>query len=219
MSVPVGVVLDVNETLFALETLDMVFDDAGLEGKRDLWFARTLRNGFALSAAGRFRSFPDVAREAFVSLAPERLGLDDANALMSAFADLQPHPEVAAALKALKSAGARTVTLSVGNAANVERLFEQSGMAGLVDQHLSCDQVNRWKPAPEPYLYACEALNQDPASVWMIAAHAWDLTGAKAVDMKTAWVSRLEKTYDTNFAEPDITGSDLVDVVSRLLDG
>lgn len=212
-----AVVLDVNETLFSLGALDPVFDECGLAGQRDLWFARTLRSGFALTCMGAYRAFPEVARQALKSLDPSRIEGAEQDALMSAFANLDPHPEVAPALRALKDAGARVVTLSVGNAANVERLFDRAGLSGLVDAHLSCETVQRWKPAPEPYLHACDVLGVEPDEAWMLAAHSWDIGGASVVGMRTAWVSRLEGTFDEAFPSPDVSGADLVQVVDRLL--
>lgn len=213
-----AVVLDVNETLFSLDALDPVFADLGLADQRDLWFARTLRNGFALTSAGIYRSFPDVARGAFLSLAPERLSVAEADELLAAFGRLAPHPEVPAALERLRSTGKPVVTLSVGNAANVERLFHNSGMEGLVTRHLSCEAVGKWKPAPDPYLLACQEVGLAPSETWMVAAHSWDLAGARAVGMKTAWLSRLEGRFDPNFGSPDVQGRDLMDVVSQVIE-
>jgi len=214
-----AVVLDVNETLFSLDELDPVFASLGLADQRDLWFARTLRNGFALTCAGVYRSFPDVARGAFLSLAPERVSDADADELLSAFGRLTPHPEVLEALERLQSTGTPVVTLSVGNAANVERLFRNSGMGDLVTRHVSCEAVGKWKPAPEPYLHACQELGATPSETWMVAAHSWDLSGARAVGMRTAWLSRLEGRFDPNFGSPDLQGRDLLDVVAQMIEG
>lgn len=216
MGKPHGVVLDVNETLFSLRSLDAVFDQVGQPGARDLWFARTLRSGFALNSLGSYRSFPDVAGECFRSLNPAGIGAKEQEALMAAFATLEPHPDVAPALRRLRDAGVPVVTLSVGNAANVERLFRRAGLDDLVPTHLSCETVHRWKPAPEPYLHACEVLGHDPQDVWMVAAHSWDIGGAAAIGMRTGWVSRLEGVFDETFERPDVTAADLGGIVDRL---
>lgn len=213
-----AVVLDVNETLFSLDALDPVFADVGLTNQRDVWFSRTLRNGFALTCAGMYRSFPQVAREAFLSLAPERVTDDHADELLAAFGLLTPHPEVSEALERLSSGGQPVVTLSVGNAANVEQLFRNAGMGDLVTRHLSCEAVGKWKPAPDPYLYACQEIGFAPGETWMVAAHSWDLSGARAVGMKTAWLSRLEDRFDPNFGSPDVQGRDLMDVVAQMIE-
>ena len=118
-----------------------------------------------------------------------------------------------------RSDGIDTVTLSVGNASNVERLFQRAGMADLVTRHLSCEEVQRWKPSYEPYLHACRALDTDPAATWMVAAHAWDLAGARGVGMKTAWLSRLEGEFDASFGAPDVSGRDMGEVADRLVAG
>ena len=212
-----ALVLDVNETLFSLETLDALFANWGVPDGRELWFARTLRNGFALTCAGTYRTFPEVAGSALISLAPERLGDEQVRELFDAFGELTPHPEVADALSRARSAGIDMVTLSVGNASNVERLFQRAGMADLVTRYLSCEDVQRWKPSPEPYLLACRALETDPAATCMVAAHAWDLAGARGVGMKTAWLSRLEGNFDVNFGAPDVSGRDMGEVIDRLV--
>ncbi len=193
MASPSAVVLDVNETLFSLESLDPLFEEWGLLGQRDLWFARTLRNGFALTAAGQYRSFPEVARQALVSLAPDRISAAEADELLGAFGALEPHPEVRGALTSLRDARVPVATLTVGNATNVERLFARAGLDDLVTTHLSCEQVSRWKPAPEPYRMACQVLESELHETWMVAAHASDLTGAHGVGMRTAWLSCLEE--------------------------
>lgn len=218
--VPVqGVILDVNETLFSLDALQQVFGDVGLQDQRELWFARTLRTGFALTCMGEYRSFPEVARETFKVMAPDRVGNAEQDALIEAFARLHPHPDVAPALAMVHEARLPVATLSVGNAANVERLFDGAGLGGLVDIHLSCETVQRWKPAPEPYLYACEVLGVDPTNAWLVAAHSWDIGGAAAVGMRTAWLSRLEGHFDESFAAPDVVGVDLIEVVERVVAG
>ena len=212
-----ALVLDVNETLFSLESLDALFANWGVPDGRELWFARTLRNGFALTCAGTYRIFPEVAGSALISLAPERLGDEQVREFFDAFGQSTPHPEVADALSRARSAGIDMVTLSVGNASNVELLFQRAGMADLVTRHLSCEDVHRWKPSPEPYLLACRALETDPAATWMVAAHAWDLAGARSVGMKTAWLSRLEGEFDANFGAPDVSGRDMREVIDRLV--
>lgn len=217
MARPRAIVLDVNETLFSLDALEPVFEELGLPGAVNVWFARTLRNGFALTCLGEYRTFPEVAAGALESLNPGRVRRSDIDTLLEAFGTLRPHPDVPIALNRLRDSGIAMVTLSVGSAANVERLFEAAGLTHAVDVHLSCSSVERWKPAAEPYVFACERLRLPPEDVWMVAAHAWDISGAKAVGMNTAWISRLEGTFDSNFGEPDVGARDLVELVDHFL--
>lgn len=213
-----GIVLDVNETLFSLDALQPVFDRLGLGDQRDLWFARTLRSGFAVTCLGGYRPFPEAARAALVSLAPDRVREQDCDALLACFAQLDPHPDVELGLRMLAEQDVPVVSLSVGNADNVARLFDRAGLGELVGTHLSCTEVQRWKPAPEPYLHACSTLGVAPDDAWMVAAHSWDIGGAAAVGLRTAWISRLEGEFDPMFGKPDVSGPDLPSAVRAVLD-
>lgn len=215
MGKPKAVVLDVNETLFSLGSLQPVVEGLGISS--ELWFAQTLRTGFALTCIGEYRTFPQVAESALRVLSGGRAGQSDVDRLFEAFGKVRPHEDVLPALHRLQESHVRVVTLSVGNAENVQRLFDLAGLSDMVERHLSCEAVRRWKPAPEPYLYACEQLGLDAPDTWMVAAHSWDIGGARATGMRSAFVSRLEGTFDESFGRPDVVGADLVEVVDSLL--
>jgi len=212
-----GVLLDVNETLLDLSGLQPAFDSLGLPDAQALWFARTLRNGFALAAANDCRPFADVARATLVSLDPKRLKPADADVILDAFTRLQPHPDVEPGLRSLADAGIPAITLTVGDAEVVARIFETHGLGNLVAGHLSAADFGRWKPAPAPYLAGCLALGLPPGDVTMVAAHSWDLHGAHRAGLRTAWISRLEQVHPDIFATPDIQGPDLPAVAAQII--
>lgn len=212
-----GVLLDVNETLLDLSGLQPAFDSLGLPDAQPLWFARTLRNGFALAAANDCRPFADVARASLISLDPARLTTRDADVILDAFTRLQPHPDVEPGLRALAEAGIPSLTLTVGDAEVVARIFEAHGLGDLVAGHLSAADFGRWKPAPAPYLAGCLALGLPPGEVTMVAAHSWDLHGAHRAGLRTAWISRLEHVQPDIFATPDIEGPDLLSVTAQIV--
>lgn len=212
-----GVLLDVNETLLDLSGLQPAFASIGLPDAQPLWFARTLRNGFALAAANDCRPFADVARATLVSLDPTRLKPKDADAILDAFTRLKPHPEVELGLRTLADAGIPAITLTVGDAETVARIFDAHGLGELVAGHLSAADFGRWKPAPAPYLAGCLALGLAPGDVTMVAAHSWDLHGAHRAGLRTAWISRLERVHPDIFVTPDIQGPDLPSVAAQIV--
>jgi 2-haloacid dehalogenase len=57
-------------------------------------------------------------------------------------------------------------------------------------QALSAEAAQAYKPAPEVYRLALDSAGCPPERVLMVAAHAWDLRGAQAVGMRTAYVRR-----------------------------
>lgn len=70
-------------------------------------------------------------------------------------------------------------------------LLRLNAYAGLRwHQALSGEDVRAYKPAPEVYRLAIEAAGCPAGRVLMVAAHAWDLRGAQAVGMRTAYVRR-----------------------------
>jgi 2-haloacid dehalogenase len=70
-------------------------------------------------------------------------------------------------------------------------LLRLNAFAGLRwHQALSCELAKAYKPAPEVYRLALDAAGCAPERVLMVAAHAWDLRGAQAVGMRTAYISR-----------------------------
>jgi 2-haloacid dehalogenase len=213
-----AVVFDVNETLFPLEPLDERFAAVGLDpAARPLWFARTLRDGFALAAAGDFRTFPQVAAAALRSVAPGPLDDAAVQTVLGGFPELDPAPDVEPALRRLRAAGVRVVTLTVGSAEVTVRQLERAGLRDLVAETLDCVAPQRWKPAPEPYLYAAERCGCAPDTTALVAAHSWDIHGASSAGLRTGWVSRLEGSYPASFEPADVTGDDLEEVVEALL--
>lgn len=212
-----GVLLDVNETLLDLSGLQPAFDQLGLPDARQLWFARTLRDGFALAASGDCRSFADVARTALVSLAPDRLSPADADVVLHAFTRLAPHPDVEPGLRVLSDAGIPAMTLTVGDARTVAAVFDAHGLGDLVAGHLSAVDVGRWKPAPAPYLAGCLALGLSPRAVTMVAAHSWDIHGARRAGLRTAWITRYERDRPEIFEPADVEGPDLPSVAQRIV--
>ena len=57
-------------------------------------------------------------------------------------------------------------------------------------QVLSSETALEFKPSPGVYRLAIDAAGCPPERVLMVAAHAWDLRGAQASGMRTAYVQR-----------------------------
>jgi 2-haloacid dehalogenase len=218
---PTAVAFDVNETLFGLEPLRGRLVALGLPPPAlEWWFASVLRDGFALAVAGGNRPFPEVAAAALGEVVDAwglSAGPDVARSVLAGFEELDPHPDVGPALKALADAGVGALCLTNGSARVVASLLRRSGLAPLVSHVLSVDEVGRWKPGPEPYLHAAEVAGVAPDELALVAVHPWDVHGASSAGLVGAWVRRSARTYPDVFTVPDIEGGDLVEVVERLL--
>ena len=149
---PRVVAFDVIETTFSLEALRPRLIGLGLPPPAlELWFARTLRDAFALAATGVYAGFTDIARDTLLTLAAEHGIKADGPALQSVldgFAELDPQPDAATAFRTLGAAGIGIVVLSNGAAETTRKLLDRASLAGLVRQVVSVADIQSWKPLP-----------------------------------------------------------------------
>jgi 2-haloacid dehalogenase len=210
-TLPLVIAFDVNETLSDLSGLSRRFGEVGLAA--DLlptWFAGTLRDGFALTAAGGYADFATVGRAALAALLAQthsdrRAREAAADRVIDGIGQLSLHADVRPAFERLHAAGLRLVTLTNGSAEETRRLLERGGSAGYVEQCLSVEDVRRWKPAPEPYVMAAERCGVALAEVMLVAVHPWDIDGAKRAGLKAAWINRTGEPWPEHLAEPDLS--------------
>jgi 2-haloacid dehalogenase len=100
-------------------------------------------------------------------------------------------------------------TQSNGNIALMVNMAKNGGLPW--DVILGSEVVQAYKPQPEAYQRACEALMLPPEQVLMTAAHNNDLAAAKAQGMSTAFVARpLE--FGTKNRKADIEPGPHVDI-------
>jgi 2-haloacid dehalogenase len=64
------------------------------------------------------------------------------------------------------------------------------------------EEVEAYKPAPTPYRHAAARLGADPAELTLIAAHGWDVVGARAAGRGAVWVERLERRWPLPLPQP-----------------
>lgn len=84
----------------------------------------------------------------------------------------------------------RFPVLGLSNAGRTA-LLRLNAHAGLRwHQALSAEAALAYKPAPEVYQLAIDTVGCPPERMLMVAAHAFDLRGAKASGMRTAYVQR-----------------------------
>ncbi len=215
---PHTVVFDVVETLISLEPLRRRFVEVGLHASvLEHWFDRMLRDGMALTLAGDYAPFPDVAASALHVIGRGRLSGDAVRHVLDGFTELPAQPDAEPAMRALIDAGISIVCLSNGARASTEAFLERSSLEQLVDQVISVAEVGKWKPPPEVYRYTLERVGRPAEEVALVAVHAFDCHGAHAVGLTTGWAARLERHYGDVFTPADVVGEDLVDVVTGLV--
>jgi 2-haloacid dehalogenase len=210
---PEVLVLDVNETLSDMEPLRARFEAAGLPGRSlETWFAATLRDGFALTAAGSYGNFRTIGGDVLRSmLVSEGLDAEETTigGVLSGFAELDVHPDVTPGLQRLHDLGVRLVTLTNGAAAMSERMFTEAGVLPLLEHRLDVEAPGRWKPHPASYQYAAEVCGVEVDRMALVAVHPWDIDGARRAGLQGFHLDRRATPYPEAFLAPDLQVPDL----------
>jgi 2-haloacid dehalogenase len=214
---------DVNETLLDLSALEPLFVDAfGRTGVRASWFLTMQGVWMAGTLTGRFVPFDKVAAAALeITAAREQVTLpsDVRSAIVRGLERLPAFPEVAPALAALRQGGVRLAALTNSTNRMARAQLKFAGLFSLFEEVLSVEAVKRYKPAPEPYLYAARRLKVKPSAMYMVAAHAWDTGGAAAAGLKTVFVKRPGKILTPGAPKPDLQVNDLSELARRFVPG
>ncbi len=215
-------VFDVNETLLDMGALDphfeRIFGDASM---RQTWFSQFLALWLTELVTGSYTDFGTVGGSALEVLA-ERQGVDlsdeDKQQILGGMQELPPHPEVEENLARLRDAGVRLATLTNSTQEVSDAQIDNSGLRGCFEQVLSADNVKSLKPAPEPYRMAAESLGVEIGQVRLVAAHAWDVTGAMRAGCAAAFVARPGMVLNPLAQRPDVVGADLREVADRIIE-
>ena len=56
-----------------------------------------------------------------------------------------------------------------------------------------------------------------PGRTLMIAAHGWDINGAKLAGLKTAYIARYEKKLSDFYYKPDYVGNNSREIIKKLV--
>ena len=220
MEKPRIVVFDVNETLLSLHSLKdgfaSVFGSAELMGE---WFARMLHGSLVSNHLRSYRSFGEIGVEALLMVGAKHaldVSPDSAAEVVGGMRTLAPHPEVTAAITAIREAGYRTAALTNGSTDVMTSQLENAGLLALMDVVMSCDEVERFKPAPEVYLHAAMRFDVEIDEMMLVAAHDWDCAGAMSVGAQAAFVKRPGVSWSLPTKPPTVVTEDLAGVLAAL---
>jgi 2-haloacid dehalogenase len=221
VTVPTIIAFDVNETLLDLRALDPEFERLfGSAALRGQWFAQMLQLSFVGGLVDDYVDFGSAQHAAMLMLAERHgvaLGEDDAAAMVLRMSSLPAHPEVPAALRALRDTGLIAVALVNSVESVGEAQLTNAGIRDCFDRVISADSVKRLKPAREPYQAVADAYGVPISDVRLVAAHSWDVTGALAAGCRAAFVARPGMVLSPLGRRPDIVGPDIAAVVDRII--
>ncbi|TKB04239.1 haloacid dehalogenase type II [Alteromonas portus] len=221
---PKVIFFDVNETLLDLTAMRSSVGEA-LGGRDDLlplWFSTMLHHSLVDSTTGRFHTFGEIGVASLLMVAEiEGIELTQEQAktaIVTPLRSLPPHPDVRDGLQALKDKGYKLVSLTNSSNQGVYTQFKNADLLSYFDERLSVEDINLYKPDTRTYEWAIEKMGIAAEDAMLVAAHGWDIAGAKQAGWQAAFIARPGKVLYPLAIAPDTVVSGLDELVSQLPD-
>jgi 2-haloacid dehalogenase len=199
--------------------VEKAFPGRGIEFTK-AWRAKQFEYGFLRSITGRHEDFFKVTEDALVYTAAAMdlpLPPEMRERLLGAYLALQPWPDSIAALRTLKAAGVRLITISNFSDRMLRANAENAGITDLFDELLSTAANGTYKPDPRAYALGMERLGLNKDEIAFAAFGGWDAYGAKSFGYPTYWVNRFGLPPEQTGLEPDATSNDIAGLLDFVL--
>lgn len=218
---PELLIFDVNETLLDLSPLKECINQLlGSSEAFDHWFPKLIQFAMVETLTGSYSDFSEIGAATLKMTArsfSKSISEEEVKSTLSVITQLKPHPDVLESLECLKQQGFKLVALTNGGKETLEKQMNSSGLNIYFDAAYSVESVKKFKPHPETYQHVLREENCLPKNAMLIAAHAWDIMGAKKIGMQTAFIKRLGKVWYPNKIEPSLTCSDFEELSKALV--
>lgn len=181
---PRVIFFDVNETLLDLSPLKESVTKV-LGGNKELvslWFTTMLQYSLVATVGDQYRDFGDIGAATLQMVASSQkvaLSEERAKEALKPIRSLSAHSEVPEALARLKNGGYTLVTLTNSSNKAVKEQMTNSGLKKYFEQLLSVEDIGMYKPHSRVYNWASRKMGISPSESLLVAAHGWDVAGAK----------------------------------------
>ena len=119
-------------------------------------------------------------------------------------------------LAKLKAQGYKLVSLTNSSNKGVKAQFESAGLMSFFDARYSIEDIKIYKPDLRAYEWVLTKLNVKANEAMMVAAHGWDVAGAKEAGLQTTFIARPGKTLYPLAKKPDHVVKDLHELAALL---
>jgi len=218
---PRVIVFDLIGTLLDLQTMDPHFERFfGDAAVRKEWFAQTLQLAMTSVLTNAYEDF-GVQADTGLEITARRYKVsmlgEEKNLILGTLRKLRAFKDVTASLQRLRDAGLKIAVLTNSTASAAEAQLSFAGLRDQFDEVISADEIQCFKPAPDVYQLAARRLSVEPAQIRLVAAHDWDVTGALRAGCAAAFVARPGQVMNPFGPQPDVRGTDLIDVAEKIL--
>ncbi|WP_082795867.1 haloacid dehalogenase type II [Flammeovirga sp. SJP92] len=216
--------LDVNETILDLNNMKTSVAEA-LGGRTDLlnlWFSKMLHYSLVATDINRYEHFGKIGTATLLMVAENNaipLTMEEAKkAIVTPLRSLPPHPDVKEGLEILRNKGYKVITFTNSSYEGVKTQMANAELTPYIDQMLSVETIKTYKPHLDSYKWALKETGYKAEEVMMVAAHGWDVAGAKEAGLNTAFIKRKGKALYPLVERPDYVVKDLIELANQLED-
>jgi len=160
----------------------------------DLWRQKQLQYTWLRTLMGKHAHFQKITGDAldyaFAAFGVENEALKAK--LMDLYMTLDAYDDAAGALEAVRQSGRSTAILSNGTPDMLSAAVNSAGLASLMDELISIEDIAIYKPAPAVYQLAPDKLGAAPEEICFVSANAWDVSGAASFGFQCVWINRFD---------------------------
>ena len=186
-----------------------------------MWRTRQFEYSWLRSISGRYVDFSAITSDALRYTANAmhvELTAVERDQLLDAYSRLTPWPDTVDALRRLRAADLRVITIANFSPTMLRENAERAGLTPLFDALVSTDANHTYKPDPRAYQLGVDRLKLDKRDIVFAAFGGWDAAGAKSYGYPTVWVNRLNQPPEELGLHPDRTVTDLNGLLDFVLE-
>ncbi len=209
-----------NGTLLDTSALDAFFaQHCGAARVRHEWFNELIGLSNVASITRYYEPFPQLADSALVVIGRRygaKIGEAERAEFKKLMTTLPAFDDVLAALEKLRGAKFKMAVLTNSPKASAQVLLGATDISPFLDAIISVEDFQKYKPDEAVYHGAACALGIPAAEMMLVAAHAWDTTGAIRAGCQAAFLERPGESLPPGAPKPGIIAKDMNDLAEQL---
>ena len=185
------------------------------------WRDKQLEYSFRRGLMQKYEDFSVCTNDAFefsCSKFQVKINNRDKQTILDAYKTLPAFGDVEEGLEKTREAGYSLYAFSNGTVEAVAGLLAHAGIMDYFRGIVSVDEVKTFKPDPAVYRHFITRTGASAKNTWLVSSNPFDIIGAHACGMKTAWVQRSPKAvFDPWGVEPTITVNSLIGLSDNIV--
>jgi 2-haloacid dehalogenase len=184
-----------------------------------LWRSRSLAYTFIANQIDAYQPFYEMNRDA-LQYALDAYGVDisaeDRDEILAVYHELDVFDDVRDGVARLVDGGYDCYVISNGNPEMLSSMVEHAGIADLITEAISADEIGLFKPAAELYRHGAARTGTPIAEIAHVTAGYFDVFGAEHAGMQSVWLNREGMSWETFGPDPSLTADSIHEVADEL---